>query len=244
MLLRWLALGVVFVAVAPARADDRGLPADVTRDIEAVAVLLDESLRCLKRDDLLRQEVLWLALDLRLHAIRYTLRGAPDHHAERLADWATRLERTPTTRWHVRMVCDELTNDLDRRRVREFAAELVAAQDAITRAIYAQRWDYPPHYDQGWTEPSIGEVPLVVVEKGKSVTVRHAIRWRQYPGDTVRVALVASAAGLTFPAELTLDFEKHSLEFEYEITGVAVGEYTIVLTPVVGQPVKVSVSVK
>ena len=41
--------------------------------------------------------------------------------------------------------------------------------------------------------------------------------------------------------ELTLDFEKHSLEFEYEVAGLAVGEYTIILTPFVGQPVKVSV---
>ena len=242
MLLRWLALGVVLVAVAPARADDRGLPADVTRDVETVAVLLDEALRCLMSDDHLRREVLWLALDLRLHAIRYTLRGAPDHHAERLTDWATRLERAPTTRWHVREVCDELTSDLDRRRVRQLAAELVATQDAIARAI-RELPRYPPHYDQGRTEPAIGEVPLVVVEKGKTVAVRHALQWRQYANDTLAVDLVA-AAGLKVPATLTLDFEKHTLDFEYEITGLAVGEYTIVLTPVVGQPVKVSVSVK
>src|SRR5215203_5180151 len=137
MLLRWLAVSVVLVAVAPARAADRDLPTDVTRDVETVAVLLDEALRCLclNHDKHLRQEVLWLAIDLRLHAIRYTLRGAPEQHAARLTDWATRLELTPTTRWHLQLVCDEMTSDLDLRRLRELAAKLVERQDAIARAI-------------------------------------------------------------------------------------------------------------
>jgi hypothetical protein len=243
MRLRWLAMCVVMFAVAPARAADRDLPTDVTRDVETVAVLLDEALRCLTSDDHLRQEVLWLAADLRLHAIRCTLRDAPEQHAARLMDWATRLERAPATHWHIREVCNEMTSDLDRRRVRELAEKLVESQNAIARAIRYVPPDYGPEYDQGWKEPAIGEVPLVVLEKGKSVKVRHAIRWRQYADDTMPVEFVA-AAGLKVPAKLTLDFEKHSLEFEYEITGLAEGEYTLVLTPAVGQPVKVSVSVK
>jgi hypothetical protein len=243
MRLRWLAACAVLFAVAPARAADRDLPADVTRDVEAVAVLLDEALRCLRSGGHLRQEVLWLAADLRLHAIRYSLRGADDEHAARLIEWATRLERAPTTRWSVREVCGELTDDLDRRRVRELARQLIESQDAIALAIRHRPPDYGPEYDQGRAEPAIGEVPLVVLEKGKSVKVRHGIGWRQYRSDALGIELVA-APGLKVPAKLILDFEKHSLDFEYEITGLAVGEYTIVLTPAVGQPVKVSVSVK
>jgi hypothetical protein len=225
------------VAVAPARASD------TDRDLERVAIGLREALAVLRSDEVLRREVLWLAIDLRLAALRCALRDTTDD-AGRLTEWAERFERDHANRGDLRLVAHDLQSELDRRRVRRLASELVANQDRIARAIRELPKDYSPHYDQGTVEPRIGELPLIVAEKGKPVRVRQAIQWRQHPGDTLKVTLVSSAAELVVPAELTLEFEEHSLDFEYEIRGLAVGDYTIVLVPAVGREVKVRVSVR
>jgi hypothetical protein len=119
------------------------------------------------------------------------------------------------------VVCAALPSpgDAERARLRYLAAEIVARQDAIARAIRTRSRDYPPHYDQGRTEPAIRDLPLVVLEKGKSVKVRQGISWRQYGLDTLKVTLVSSSPELVVPAELTLDFERHSLDSSTRFAG-------------------------
>jgi hypothetical protein len=75
--------------------------------------------------------------------------------------------------------------------------------------------------------------------------VRHTIKWGQYAEDELEVKVTASDPSLSVPATLTLDFEKHQFRFEYEVkAGQKTGEFTVTLTPNVGEPVTVKVIVK
>jgi hypothetical protein len=94
-------------------------------------------------------------------------------------------------------------------------------------------------------DPWIGTVEPVVLEKRGRVIVTHKLEWRQYPEDELEVKVTASDPSLTVPATLKLDFEKHQFRFEYEVkAGDTAGEFTVTVTPAVGKPVSVKVSVK
>ncbi len=103
-----------------------------------------------------------------------------------------------------------------------------------------------------WVIGQFGVTPLIrgvgqqFLAKGEVKKIKQGINWRQFDGDTVTVKLVSSdPANVIVPAEIKLDFEKNQLEFEYEIrAGTKEGDYTITLTPQVGDAVKVSVQVK
>jgi hypothetical protein len=171
-----------------------------------------------------------------------------DDCAAKLNDWATRLEQANTTRWYVEVVRDELTSMLDRNRLRELAEEVFVQQARIDRMLHTACWytncEGDELYRRPIHEPQIGDVPTVVVERGKTIKIRHTISWRQYAEDELVVKLAASPT-LTVPAELKLEFEKHQFEFEYEVqVGETVGEADIILTPAVGQPVVVHLSVR
>ncbi len=94
--------------------------------------------------------------------------------------------------------------------------------------------------------PDISPVGQVSLVKGESKKIQHNIKWRQYKEDSLVVKLASSdPAGVIVPAELKLDFEKNDLNFEYEIrAGNKPGDYTITLTPAVGEKVQVKVTVK
>lgn len=93
--------------------------------------------------------------------------------------------------------------------------------------------------------PRIGAVPAITLDRGGRAVIRHSIRWNQYAEDELEVKVTASDPCLTVPAILTLDFEKHSLRFEYEVrAGQKAGEFTVTLTPQVGESVAVKVLVK
>lgn len=102
-------------------------------------------------------------------------------------------------------------------------------------------------------DPKIGTVGPVFLTKGESKKVRHTINWRQYDKDDILVKLVAvdkekkpvAADALGFPPELKLNFEQNQTFFEYDVkAGAKEGEYTLTLTPAVGDPVSVIVTVK
>ncbi|MCE9568127.1 MAG: hypothetical protein K8U57_39495 [Planctomycetes bacterium] len=100
--------------------------------------------------------------------------------------------------------------------------------------------------------PLLGSAGPFFMAKGETKKVRQSIAWRQYQGDTVKVKVVASDPSIMVPAELTLDFEKNDLNFEYEVkTGTKEGDFTITLTPIVGpevpdkpEPVVIQITVK
>ncbi len=247
MLLRLLAVGVVLAVAAPSRAANSELPADIAFDLELTAEWLDSALGCLTRDDVLQEEVLRIANDLRFNALRCILRGANDRHAARLTNWARTLELAGASRPLIEEVRDEMTGELDRRWLRETASALLTTQRRISYAF--RQWDRYSRpidraaYEQVWKEPEIGELPLIVVEKSKPFRIRQTIAWRQYEEDSLIVKVTASPS-VRVPVQLKLEFEKHSLEFEYEIQADEVGEFAILLTPAAGEPVKVFLSVR
>jgi hypothetical protein len=96
------------------------------------------------------------------------------------------------------------------------------------------------------TTPDISPVGQVSLVKGETKKIKHNIRWLQYNEDSLLVKLSSSdPSGLIVPDELKLDFEKNDLSFEYDIrAGNKPGDYTITLTPAMGDKVQVKVTVK
>lgn len=100
--------------------------------------------------------------------------------------------------------------------------------------------------------PTLGSAGPLFLAKGESKKLRQSIKWGQFDSDTLKVKVVASDPSVAVPAELTLDFEKNSLDFEYEVkAGSKEGDFTVTLTPVVDPktpgkvvPVVVNVTVK
>ena len=103
-------------------------------------------------------------------------------------------------------------------------------------------------------EPEIGTVGPAFLTKGEAKKVRHTINWRQYDKDELVLKLTVTdnkdkkpvpADVLGVATELKLDFEKNQTFFEYDVkAGAKEGEYTLTLTPAVGDPVTVIVTVK
>jgi hypothetical protein len=103
-------------------------------------------------------------------------------------------------------------------------------------------------------DPEIGTVAGTFLTKGESKRLRHAINWRQYDKDDLVVKITAvdnkdkkpvPPEVLGFVPELKLDFEKNQLAFEYDLkAGAKEGEFTVTLTPAVGTPVNIIVTVK
>ena len=86
---------------------------------------------------------------------------------------------------------------------------------------------------------------MVTLDRSGRTVVRHTISWHQYAEDELEVKVTASDPSLTVPATLKLDFEKHQFRFEYEVrAGQKTGEFTVTLSPAVGNPVTVAVIVK
>jgi hypothetical protein len=125
----------------------------------------------------------------------------------------------------------ELTNIIERQEQLERALDKKqrAAEDRLKL----------PH-------PTIDPAGPVFLAKGESKRVRHTITWNQSKSDDLTVKVTASdPAGVIVPAELKLNFDDNSLDFQYEIrAGQKEGDFVITLTPQAGDPVKVQVAVK
>ncbi len=92
-------------------------------------------------------------------------------------------------------------------------------------------------------EPSVRPVGPLVLAKGEKKAVKHVMDWKLYDKDDLVVRFAASADALTVPAEVKLSSDKN--ELEYEVTaGQKAGEYTLTVTPAVGKPVVVRVTVR
>ncbi|WP_439629519.1 hypothetical protein [Gemmata sp.] len=86
--------------------------------------------------------------------------------------------------------------------------------------------------------PLLGTAGPLFLAKGEAKKLRQTIKWGQFESDTLKVKVVASDPSVVVPAEITLDFEKNSIDFEYEVrAGSKEGDFTVTLTPVVGPDV-------
>jgi len=140
--------------------------------------------------------------------------------------------------------------ELELRQLRRMLEEILDNQERIARGTAGWMYSRPAccdpdsGYDQGRFQPQIGDVPLLVVLRGTTFKVRHTLKWRQYREDTLAVEIATTSSEVTVPKKLLLEFEKNELEFEYEVRVGAPGDYTIVLTPAVGEVVMVHLSVR
>ena len=97
----------------------------------------------------------------------------------------------------------------------------------------------------GSPEPTIGEAGALSLTKGEAKKIQHTIHWNQYKEDDLVVKVTASDSSIMVTPTMTLNFEKHQFRFEYEIkAGNKDGTFKITLTPAMGPPVEVQVTVK
>lgn len=92
--------------------------------------------------------------------------------------------------------------------------------------------------------PEIKQATSVSVAKGGTVTVKHAVDWRLFDKGELKVTVTAAAdSGLTVPGTITVKDDKD--EFEYPIkAGDKTGDFKVTVTPAVGKPVDILVTVK
>lgn len=139
--------------------------------------------------------------------------------------------------------------EVELRRLRRMLVEILDNQEQTTRAIRDRQLSQYPCCSsgegyEGNPYPAIGDVPLLVVLRGTTFKVRHRLKWRRYREDSLEVELATTSSEVTVPKKLLLEFEKNELQFEYEVRVGAPGDYTIVLTPTVGEVVMVHLSVR
>ncbi len=128
-------------------------------------------------------------------------------------------------------------------KLRKALLRIKEEQGRIRQQIVAWRDDLDKRARS--TEPTFGAVGVVSLTKGETKKVQHTIAWNQYKEDEIVVKVTASDPSVKVPAELKLDFERNQFRFEYEIkAGDKAGDFTVTLTPAVGAPIQVQVSVK
>jgi hypothetical protein len=132
-----------------------------------------------------------------------------------------------------------------KERLRKLINKLIEDQEQrVGNEI--KKWMRDLDFENTRESPAIGQVGAVFLAKGETKKIKHTIRWRQYKEDILVVKVASSnPTAVIVPGELKLDFEKDNLSFEYEIrAGNTDGDYTVTLTPAVGDKVVVKVTVK
>jgi hypothetical protein len=128
-------------------------------------------------------------------------------------------------------------------RLRQNLLKLKTDQERIGSQILKLKVDAEKIFTTPF--PLIRTAGVLSFVKGESKRLAHTISWNQYDGDTIKVKVAASDPSITVPAELTLDFEKNTTRFDYEVkAGNKEGTFKITLTPAVGPPVEVQLVVK
>ena len=132
----------------------------------------------------------------------------------------------------------------DRERLKNQLRSIIERQDAVARAVLTAKREYEDGLRAD--TPKLGPVGQLSLSKGEAKKIRQGINWRQFRGDEITIKVASSdPAAVVVPAELKLNFDDNSLDFEYEIRAASKeGDYKITLTPSSGDPVVVQVQVK
>jgi hypothetical protein len=123
---------------------------------------------------------------------------------------------------------------------------LLAIRDNQLR-IRKELEDMKADYDRKLSgkEPLIGAVGAQFFAKGEAKKIRHSIEWLQYEKDDLVVKVAASDPSIVVPGELKLNYTQNELFFEYEVrAGNTEGMFKVTVTPEVGKPVEVQITVK
>jgi hypothetical protein len=130
-----------------------------------------------------------------------------------------------------------------KEKLRLLARQIIEQQGRIRQAVEEMKRVAEEDFFQ--PTPKLGTAGPFFMAKGETKKVKQTIKWRKYPEDAIVVKVTASDPSIVVPAELKLDFEKNSLDFEYEIrSGTKEGDFTVTLTPAVGDKVVVQINVK
>ena len=139
----------------------------------------------------------------------------------------------------------------DREKLKRMLAAVIEEKKRLRQEL--ERWQQEKIPELTKKEPDILPIGAVFLTKGESKKLKQGINWRQFDKDdlTIKVTVLdkdknpVAADVLVVPAQIKLDFEKNNLDFEYMVkAGVKEGEYTMILTPEVGVPVLVTVTIK
>lgn len=152
----------------------------------------------------------------------------------------------------IRIIRNKLGELTTKERLKVQLQKVIDEQERLGKELEELRRRYDEI--QFKKEPDLGTVGPVFLTKGEAKKIKHTISWRQYAEDDLIVKMTAidnkdkkpvAAADLVFAPEMKLNFEKNQIDFEYEIkAGAKEGEYTLTLTPAVGDKVTVLVTVK
>ncbi|MDB5312304.1 MAG: hypothetical protein JWO38_6506 [Gemmataceae bacterium] len=148
----------------------------------------------------------------------------------------------------IRAALGELQNS---ERLKKMLASVIEQQKRIEKEL--EEWKFKSSDELTKKEPKFLPVGPVFLAKGETKRLKHGINWRQFDKDDLSIRVTVSDKEkkpvpgdvLGVPAELKLNFERNERDFEYDVkAGAKEGEYTITLTPEVGDPVVVTVTIK
>lgn len=128
---------------------------------------------------------------------------------------------------------DKFRNDLLMliTKQKEVTAALQIVQKRVTEALFL---------------PSIATLPPITLAKGEKKPIKHAINWKVYDKDDLKVTLVApDGSDLVLPKEVVIPNDGKVDNLMYDLqAGQKEGKFTIVITPAMGAVVRQEVVVK
>ena len=151
----------------------------------------------------------------------------------------------------VRVIRNKLGELQSKERLKAQLQKVIDNQELLGKEL--EKWREHTERLRLRKTPDIGTIGPVFLTKGETKKLNHKIDWLQYPKDDLVVKLAVldkdkkpvPPDALGVAAELKLNFETHQLSFDYDVkAGAKDGEYTLTLTPEVGDPVVVIVTVK
>jgi hypothetical protein len=148
----------------------------------------------------------------------------------------------------IRAALGELQNN---EKLKKMLTSVIEQQKRISKEL--EDWKIKSSDELTRKDPKLLSIGPVFLAKGETKKLRHGINWRQFDKDDLAVKVTVAdkdkkpvaADVLGVAAELKLNFERNERDFEYEVkAGGKEGEYTLTLTPEVGDPVTVTVTIK
>ncbi|MFO0938085.1 MAG: hypothetical protein U0798_16400 [Gemmataceae bacterium] len=147
-----------------------------------------------------------------------------------LAELIVKLEIIRTTlgdALSIQKAQEELRKIIDRQTGIQKSAKII--RELIVEKLFA---------------PEIKSAQTVIVNKNSTITVKHSIDWKLYDKGEIKVNIVApDGSGLTVPGVVTVKDDKDELVYDVK-SGDKTGDFKVILTPAVGKPAEVIVTVK
>ncbi len=130
-----------------------------------------------------------------------------------------------------------------KERLRKLLASLIESQQRVT--VELKGWQRQLEGEIEKKEPALTVPGPVFLAKGETKKIKLGIRWLQFEKDDLKLKVVSSDPSIVVPAELSLNFEKNQLDYELELrAGNKEGEFIVTVTPEVGKPIELKVTVK